>query len=334
MNTAEKIQTLQENTPEQFNLTLLIRRIHFRRDISNGAKVVGTHLLMDCGREGYTQKSIKQLAWETNTKLTQLHAYIRELVEVGMLERQAHSGRVNTWIIPEVRAIALARETPSAHRRTIFKSTCTENVKEQKPKTNVISISSQEQPKQQSSEPAPVAQGEHVLDQRNQLRGNTPAEPPPIVIEQAKPFKHKEKQLNQRKPVPHYLIAEIIKLTNDKRSFPLWFKLVTKIDEQRVYHCLRLLNQALMDESRPIQNRGAYFVTILKCECPELFQGQTSSYQPPPVKPVIQEPQVTRDDELNRAGIEAIKALLSGKKSLDVPDANRLNQTRNTRIFR
>lgn len=114
------------NPELEFNLTFLIRQIHFRRDISNGSKLVAVHLLMASGRRGFCSISVKQLCWELDMRPTQLHTYINELISVGYLERQFHPGRPNTWSIPSVRRL----NTHSVHRRTIFKSINKENVTE------------------------------------------------------------------------------------------------------------------------------------------------------------------------------------------------------------
>lgn len=253
-------------------------------------------MLIAAGHQGFTRLSIKQLGWETNTRLTQLHAYIRELVDAGVLERQAHSGRVNTWIIPEVRALALKRETPSAGRMTIFKSTFKENVQEPKPKANVVSF---QPPEQLKPEPTQTDPRSVPAKQTNAPSRLLSTEPPSRVITPHETQDNVSKPKTRGKPIPHYLIAEILNLTNDKKSFGLWYKFVSKCDEQTVYRCLDCLRNEIargeLDHRWNINHRGKYLTGIIKKICPELLQGQPSNYQPPPtIKRVTHEPQVTK----------------------------------------
>jgi hypothetical protein len=118
---------------------------------------------MAAGRKGYCSLSVKKMAWELNLGLTQLHVYIKELIEIGYLERQAHPGRPNTWVISEVRVMATGSHnpsgqpedcngvTPSASRRTIFKSKYKNNV------NNVVNFCEQEKSKTKTTKPFDMA---------------------------------------------------------------------------------------------------------------------------------------------------------------------------------
>lgn len=252
MQAVKKISHPSEPAQE-FNLTLLIRQIHFRRDIGNGAKLVAVHLLMACGRRGYCSLPIKQLSWELNMRLTQLHAYVRELVQVGYLERQAHPGRANTWIIPEVRA--MAQPTPSVPRRTIFKSLRKENVNTPEPQENVISIFSQEQP----PDPPPPS---------NSPQPDNDLESP------------SESHSKAKKPIRMDVVKALVEVTNDRKSFALWCKVARDISIDDIRYCVEALRIAQHDHS--VRNSGRYLVSILKSRCPKAFQAPRPSQEQKP----------------------------------------------------
>lgn len=310
-NTAE---TIQDTSCNPFDF---INEIISDTTLSGGARRVFIRIITASGYKGFCYPGIPCLCRWTGLGATQLRVYLRELVakcHITIIHRRGRSNiyQLTRFINETTEPLQYVRTQKRFIKRKRIKST-----------ENVVSFKPPEQPK---SEPPEVAQGNNDLEQKIREGGNTLA---------AEPRGGKSKQVDnprvqpqQRKVIPHWLIAQIITLTHDKRSFPLWFKLVKLVEEERILECISMLKQSLNDYANPVQNRGAYFVSILKCHCPELFQEERKHYQPPP-KPA--EPIVERNEALNMEGLANIKAILFGKKSPEVPDANRLNRSRNTR---
>lgn len=269
---------------QEFNLTLLIRQIHFRRDIGNGAKLVASHLLMACGRRGYCSLPIKSLAWELDMRLTQLHVYVRELVQVGYLERQAHPGRANTWIIPEVRAM---QPTPSVHRRTIFKSFKKENVTDPKPQENVIPIFSDEQP----PDPPPPS--------------NSPQ--PDNDIKSPS-----ESHSKPKKPIRMDIVRALVQETGDKRSFGFWCLVSRDISLDDIRYCVESLRIAVNDNT--VRNKGRYLTAILKSRCPEAFQEKQAPRPSQEQKPApMPRKEAPPDYTNNLEQIRKLRAMLEAR---------------------
>ena len=303
MNAAKKIQNTQ-NLNANYNPFDYINEIISDTTLSGGARRVFIRIVTASGYKGFCYPGIPCLCGWTGLGATQLRVYLRELVTKGHITIIHRRGRSNIYQLTKfinetTEPLQYVRTQKRFIKRKRIQST-----------ENVISFQPQEQPK---SEPPEVAQEETKgIETRS------------VPAEETNP----RVQHQQQKVIPHWLIAQIITLTHDKRSFPLWFKLVKLVEEERILECISMLKQSLNDYANPVQNRGAYFVSILKCHCPELFQEERKHYQPPP-KPA--EPIVERNEALNMEGLANIKAILFGKKSPEVPDANRLNRSRNTR---
>lgn len=343
MNTATLNTT--ETLQDEFNLSELTRAITRNKNLSGFARILGVEMLHASGRKGFNWYMIQTWADLLGRSRSQIHSYIRELVAEGIVKihkqrRMTGRGYCNVYqvlIVPtESHDVVKMR-----HRK---EDLSTENVNTQRQQETVFSLRPPEQPKPQTHEPPPVTQGETrnvpvELDTESTGLQSTVA--PSIVISSTEPHNYCSQPKTRKKPVPHYLIREILTLTNDKKSFGLWYKFVSKCDEQTVYRCLDCLRSAI--DCDQVNHRGRYLVGIMKQICPEVFQGDVTTQKPesrasintqPSVsKPVPHAQTVTRNSELNKAGLAEIKAILFGKKTPEGTDANRLNMTRTARSF-
>lgn len=323
-NTAERLDTLKSNPTRTTQ-----SQITFQKELSDGAKVLGLILLDASGSKGFCWHRISTLCDLAGKSRSAIKRYLRELAEQKIIRIHRRPGfhtfrgHSNVYEL-----LIITKETTDYGS---FLNSRTIRTKKTYERANVIDLRSPEQPKPQTHEqehtpddPRSVPVGELNIEPR----GLQSTVNPSIVISPTETQDHVSKPKTRGKPVQHYLIREILNLTNDKKSFGLWYKFVSKCDEQTVYRCLDCLRTAI--DCDQVNHRGRYLVGIMKQICPELFQGTPSNYQPPAPKP---EPTVTRDEALNKAGLADIKAILFSKKSPEGPDANRLNQTRTARVF-
>jgi hypothetical protein len=263
-----------QSNPE-FNLCQLIRRIHFRKDISANAKLVATHLLMSAGRRGFIEDlSMRQLSFELgDIPRSSLHNYVNELISVGFLQRIEHIGRPNTWIIVETRKLALA--DPSSSSDTKIKSSKKKTYQSQTA-DNVVS--------NQSEEPIQSM----PTNKTTSVRAN---------------------------PIRMDIVSEIVSLTCDKKSLGCWVKFVKHAPLAIVYAAISSLKIAIDEGivEHPGRYMVGIIRNIYPelFSSPTIkHQGPPSSIysRPEPVEPEIQP-----DIALNMEQLRRIRQMLDAK---------------------
>ena len=289
---------LLHNTNNTYHPCTYINEIYSDRSISRGAAHVLIRLVTASGYHGYCYPSVATLCQWTGYKQTQLRHYLRQLVQLGHIRIIHIPGRSNEY--------QLTRIIPKSSRPLRYSAPIKRFIKRKRitDQENVISLHRPEQP--QTPDPGPP-QTEHtapalVQTDHHQAQEQNQVDDSHLETQTSKP------------PVNHYLLSQIMQLTGDKKSFPFWFKVVKRVDEQTIYSALSSLRIA--NDCNQVQHRGRYLVGILKQLAPELFQEQTQTR--PHVQAIGPDqeettPTVERNQQLNMEQIRNIRALLNSK---------------------
>lgn len=235
MQTARKFSSHQD----QPSIIELQKRTFKDSQLTLSQKSVLNSLRLYIGYDGKKRASIKRIAEMVSLKESRTREILSSLVNMGRLNRVERLGHCNEWSIPD--------QTPTETRPLLRPIKKEENVKNQKPKANVISISSQEQPK----EPEPQTDT-HKTD-------NKPVDD------------HKPKKT----PIRMDIVKALVEITNDKRSFGLWCKVARDVPLDDIRYSVEALRIAQNDNS--VRNSGRYITSILKSRCPEVFTHKTAS---------------------------------------------------------
>ena len=307
-NQTQTHQTTSNRTTHtsDFNLAALNRIITRHRLISDGAKTLAIEMISMSGRKGFCEVLIQTWCHYLNRSRAQVKRYIRELQDHRIIKVHTRPKRSSIYQILIIPGQSAVNGSCMRHIEYGFKR---KRIIDQE---NVISLHRPEQPQTPDPGPPPDEQTAPALVQTDHQEQ-----------EQNQDYNCKVETQTSKPPVNHYLLRQIIQLTGDKKSFPFWFKVVKRVDEQTIYSAVSSLRIA--NDCNQVQHRGRYLVGILKQLAPELFQEQTQTRQAPipkQTRPQVQAigpdqeettPTVERNQQLNMEQVRNIRALLNSK---------------------
>lgn len=254
--------------------------------ISDASKVLYIELRRLAGINGYTSRSVRELAYFVGKSKRTVSRLVGELETNGLIEIWAHNGFENEYVIPDV----YFSHTHDKTVTTFNLKTSKELTVSQKP--NVVSICPTQN--QESTQ----AQALKITSMPIQeVKNNFPEE--------------------HYSPIRMDLVQEIVSITNDTKSTRFWIKFVRQAPLAIVYAAIASLRISLETES--VYHPGRYMVGIIKRVYPELFENQKQPLRPSEHIPDASyypkwsenKPDIVRDWDMNMEQIRLIKAKLA-----------------------